>query len=88
MSIFDRLSFLPNKQTPPTLSGRMVVVHWDRDQLFYFISNGTSRTLKEGEFGVVPLISPSVVQGGAGGGTGAGTGGVAEESKPQDEVKK
>ena len=85
MSIFDRLSFLPNKQTPPTLSGRMVVVHWDRDQLFYFISNGTSRTLKEGEFGVVPLISPSVVQGGAGGGTGtgAGTGGVAEESKPQ-----
>jgi hypothetical protein len=81
MSIFDRLSFLPNKQTPPTLSGRMVVVHWDRDQLFYFISNGTSRTLKEGEFGVVPLISPSVVQGGAGG--GAGTGGVAEESKPQ-----
>ena len=81
MSIFDRLSFLPNKQTPPTLSGRMVVVHWDRDQLFYFISNGTSRTLKEGEFGVVPLISPSVVQGGAGTGTGAG--GVAEESKPQ-----
>jgi len=85
MSIFDRLSFLPNKQTPPTLSGRMVVVHWDRDQLFYFISNGTSRTLKEGEFGVVPLIAPSVVQGSAGGGagTGAGTGGVAEESKPQ-----
>lgn len=84
MSIFDRLSFLPNKQTPPTLSGRMVVVHWDRDQLFYFISNGTSRTLKEGEFGVVPLIAPSV-QGGAGGGTGTGggTGGVTEESKPQ-----
>ena len=81
MSIFDRLSFLPNKQTPLALSGRIVVVHWDRDQLFYFISNGTSRTLKEGEFGVVPLIAASGVQGGTAGGTG--TGGGAEESKPQ-----
>ena len=68
MSIFDRLSFLPNKQTPLALSGRIVVVHWDRDQLFYFISNGTSRTLKEGEFGVVPLIAASGVQGGTAGG--------------------
>ena len=85
MSIFDRLSFLPNKQTPLALSGRIVVVHWDRDQLFYFISNGTSRTLKEGEFGVVPLIAASGVQGGTVGGAlgGTGTGGGAEESKPQ-----
>ena len=85
MSIFDRLSFLPNKQTPLALSGRIVVVHWDRDQLFYFISNGTSRTLKEGEFGVVPLIAASGVQGGTAGGAsgGTGTGGGAEESKPQ-----
>ena len=45
MSIFDRLSFLPNKQTPLALSGRMVVVHWDRDQLFYFIGNGITDRL-------------------------------------------
>lgn len=81
MSIFDRLSFLPNKQAPLALSGRIVVVHWDRDQLFYFISNGTSRTLKEGEFGVVPLIAASGVQGGTVG--GSETGGGAEEGKPQ-----
>ncbi len=73
MKILDRFSFLTRKQAQPTLSGRLAIVHWDRDNLFYLVSSGASRTLKEGEHGVVSLIP-----------TGAAsdvTGGGVEESK-------
>jgi len=73
MKILDRFSFLTRKQAQPTLSGRLAIVHWDRDNLFYLVSSGASRTLKEGEHGVVSLIP-----------TGAAsdlTGGGIEESK-------
>lgn len=59
MKILDRLSFLPRKQTQASLSGRLAIVHWDRDNLFYLIASGASRSLKEGEYGVVSLIPPS-----------------------------
>lgn len=69
MKILDRLSFLPRKQSQSTLSGRLAVVHWDRDNLFYLISSGAGQTLKEGEYGVVSLIAESGV--GQAGSTGS-----------------
>jgi len=62
MKILDRLSFLPRKQSPTTLSGRLAVVHWDRDNLFYLISSGAGRSLKEGEYGVVSLIAGDITE--------------------------
>jgi len=59
MKILDRLSFLPRKQTQASLSGRLAIVHWDRDNLFYLIASGAGRSLKEGEYGVVSLIPSS-----------------------------
>jgi len=78
MKILDRFSFLPSKQAQSTLSGRLVVVHWDRDNLFYFVSSGASRSLKDGEHGVVSLIPAEASSDTAGGGS---VGGGVEDSK-------
>jgi hypothetical protein len=66
MNLLDRLSFLPRKQSQTTLAGRLVVVHWDRDNLFYLISSGAARNLKDGEYGVVSLSQGSKEANGAG----------------------
>jgi len=73
MKILDRFSFLPNKQSAGSLTGRLALVHWDRDNLFYLISTGSGRVLKDGEYGVVSLIS--------GGGSEQDAGGADQESK-------
>jgi hypothetical protein len=78
MKILDRFSFLTSKQAQPTLSGRLAIVHWDRDNLFYLVSSGASRTLKEGEHGVVSLIPTGAASDATGGGAG---GGSLEEDK-------
>ncbi|MFM8264197.1 MAG: hypothetical protein ACKN9S_18100 [Pirellula sp.] len=78
MKILDRFSFLSSKQAQPTLSGRLAIVHWDRDNLFYLVSSGANRSLKEGEHGVVSLIPAEA----AGDATGGGSvGGGIDESK-------
>ena len=73
MKILDRFSFLASSKSQGPLVGRMVLVHWDRDNLFYMVSTGTGRVLKEGEYGVVTLI--------AGGESGQEVGDGIEESK-------
>lgn len=60
MSFLDRFSLFQRKASAQTLTGRMAVVHWDRDSVSYFVLTPNARNVKSSEIGTLRLaLEPS-----------------------------
>lgn len=59
MNPFEKLSFLPRKSSPQTFSGRVAIVHWDRDSVSFFVLTPNSRSVKSTELGALSLVAES-----------------------------
>ena len=59
MSFLDRFSLFQRKASSQALSGRMAVVHWDRDSVSYFVLTPNARQVKGSEIGTLRLTLES-----------------------------
>lgn len=59
MSFLDRFSLFQRKASSQTLSGRVAVVHWDRDSVSYFVLTPNARNVKSSEIGTLRLAFES-----------------------------
>jgi hypothetical protein len=59
MSFLDRFSLFQRKSSAQTLSGRLAVVHWDRDSVSYFVLTPNARQVKGSEIGTLRLAIES-----------------------------
>ncbi len=59
MSFLDRFSLFQRKSSAQALTGRLAVVHWDRDSVSYFVLSPNVRNVKSSEIGTLRLAIES-----------------------------
>ena len=59
MNPFEKLSFLPRQSSAQTFSGRIAIVHWDRESISFFVLTPNSRSIKSSELGTLSLVAES-----------------------------
>ena len=53
MKLLERLSNMQNRVTRNKGNGRVAVVHWDRETIFFLLVSLKSRTITEADIGAI-----------------------------------